>query len=270
MINYNTLNYVDDGVFIEVQLNRPQVRNAMSVEMVDELLMVLKRVEENTSCRALLLRGSGGHFCAGGDIQDMARAREKMSDNAAASRQEFVDLNRKFGVLVEAWSQAKVFTMTIVEGTALGGGLGLATASDCTWAHENAKLGMPEVTLGVIPAQILPFVVKKVGRSRAALLSLTGRRLSGAESFDLGLVDRIFNCDEELASGMEEIKKRIRLAAPGALRKTKELLLNIEMLPLSEVLDQAARDFAASVTGAEGLEGTMAFIEKRPPRWSEV
>ncbi|MEE2960537.1 MAG: enoyl-CoA hydratase-related protein [Myxococcota bacterium] len=270
MTDFNTLNFVDDKIFIEVELNRPQVRNAMSVEMVDELLLVLRRVEESPTCRALFLRGGGGHFCAGGDIQDMARARGEMSDDAELGRKAFADLNRKFGSLIEAWSNCKVFTMTIVEGTALGGGLGLAIASDSTWSHENSKLGMPEVTLGVIPAQILPFMVKKVGRSRAASLSLTGRRLSGRESFDLGLVDRIFRCDEELVAGIEEIKTRLRLAAPGALRKTKELLLKIETLPLSDVLDQAAQDFATAVTGPEGLEGTMAFIEKRQPRWSEV
>ena len=151
----------------------------------------------------------------------------------------------------------------------LGGGFGLACISDIAIASDDAKFGLPETTLGIIPAQIAPFVVKRIGLTHARRLALTAARFDGNEAERLGLVHFSESDADALEVRLQQVLKQIRQCAPQANAQTKALLLATEQEALSPLLDKAAEQFAAAVTGAEGAEGTMAFVQKRAPNWAQ-
>lgn len=247
---------------LHVTLNRPECRNAMSLKMVHELCAVLDSIKNDSGVRAMVLRGAAGHFCAGGDIKDMAGAR-------AAGAEAFRELNRAFGAMLEQAQHCPQVVVAVLEGAVLGGGFGLACISDIAIASDDAKFGLPETTLGIIPAQIAPFVVKRIGLTHARRLALTAARFDGNEAERLGLVHFSESDADALEVRLQQVLKQIRQCAPQANAQTKALLLATEQEALSPLLDKAAEQFAAAVTGAEGAEGTMAFVQKRAPNWAQ-
>ncbi|MCB1838069.1 MAG: enoyl-CoA hydratase/isomerase family protein, partial [Alcanivoracaceae bacterium] len=165
-----------DGPFLHVTLNRPEVRNALSTGMAQELMRVFAAVRDDESIRALILRGAGGHFCAGGDIKDMAGARAAL---ASGDQDAMFRFNRAFGEMITVCNELPQTVVAVIEGASLGGGFGLACVSDIAIAHADATFGLPETGLGVIPAQIAPFVVKRIGLTQTRRLALTGIRFKG-------------------------------------------------------------------------------------------
>src|SRR5690606_32924520 len=137
-------------------------------------------IHDDRTVRAVVLRGAEGHFCAGGDIKDMANARASVGKTEA---DPFFTLNREFGRLITAVNQAPQTVIVVAEGAVLGGGFGLACVSDVAIAAASAKFGLPETGLGVIPAQIAPFVVTRIGLTQARRLALLGARFDGAEAY---------------------------------------------------------------------------------------
>ncbi|MFK8399101.1 isohexenylglutaconyl-CoA hydratase [Pseudomonas sp. BGr12] len=260
--NCETLLLERDGGVLHVTLNRPDSRNAMSLAMVGELRAVLAAVRDDRAVRAIVLRGAGGHFCAGGDIKDMAGAR-------AAGPDAYAALNRAFGgLLEEAQAQPQVL-VAVLEGAVLGGGFGLACVSDIALAEVDAQFGLPETSLGILPAQIAPFVVKRIGLTQARRLALTAARFDGREALRLGLVHACADSADNLGEQLAQTIDQVRRCAPGANAATKALLLATESEALGPLLDDAARQFAAAVTGSEGAEGTLAFVQKRKPNWAQ-
>lgn len=247
---------------LHITLNRPEQRNAMSLAMVGELRAVLDQVRSNLDIRAIVLRGAAGHFCAGGDIKDMASAR-------SAGQAAYRELNRAFGSLLEQAQAVPQVLVAVLEGAVLGGGFGLACVSDVAIAHQDAQFGLPETTLGILPAQIAPFVAKRIGLTQARRLALTAARFDGAEALRLGLVHVAEANEQALERRLERTLEQVRRCAPQANARTKALLLASEREPLGPLLDDAAEQFAAAVTGAEGAEGTLAFVQKRAPSWAE-
>lgn len=262
----DSLELEQQGSILTVWLNRPESRNAMSLNMVKAIQHVFKTIENDESIRAVILRGKGGHFCAGGDIKDMAQLRgEALS---VGSNQPYIDFNRQFGHMIEQVDQAPQTVVAVLEGAVLGGGFGLACVSDIAISRADAKFGLPETGLGVIPAQIAPFVVKRIGLTQARRLALLGTRFEGDTALKLGVVHEVVENDDALNSLLEETIQQIKRAAPHASRVTKALLHRTLNEPLHELLDDAAQQFANAVGGEEGVEGTMAFIQKRLPNWS--
>lgn len=260
--NCETLQLECDGGVLHVTLDRPDSRNAMSLAMVGELRAVLAAVRDDRAVRAIVLRGAGGHFCAGGDIKDMAGAR-------AAGPDAYRALNRAFGSLLEEVQAQPQVLVAVLEGAVLGGGFGLACVSDIALAAADAQFGLPETSLGLLPAQIAPFVVKRIGLTQARRLALSAARFDGREALRLGLVHACADSAENLTRQLAENLEQIRRCAPGANAATKALLLASEGEPLAALLDSAAEQFAAAVTGPEGTEGTLAFVQKRKPKWAE-
>lgn len=256
-----------EGGVLHLTLNRPDSRNAMSLAMVGELRAVLEAVRHDAGVRAIVLRGAGGHFCAGGDIKDMAGARARAQgeghDNA------YRDLNRAFGRLLEEAQAAPQVVVAVLQGAVLGGGFGLACISDVAICQQSARFGLPETTLGILPAQIAPFVVRRIGLTQARRLALTAARFDGAEAMRLGLVHYCEADDAALEQRLSETLGQLRQCAPQASAQTKALLLAAEHEALGPLLDRAAEQFAAAVSGSEGAEGTLAFMQKRTPRWAQ-
>lgn len=256
-----------EGSILKIWLNRPNSRNAMSLNMVKSIMSVFKAIENDTSIRAVVFRGHGNHFCAGGDIKDMAGIHaEAMS---VGNNQPYIEFNRHFGAMIELVDQAPQTVVVILEGAVLGGGFGLACVSDVAISHADAQFGLPETGLGILPAQIAPFVVKRVGLTHARRIALTGGRFSGEKALHMGVVHEVAKTLGELEQLIELTLNQIKRTAPLASRATKALLHRALSEPLNTLLDDAAVQFADAVSSAEGMEGTMAFIQKRNPSWMD-
>ncbi len=256
----------NDGV-LHATINRPEVRNAMNNALLDDINNTFDAIAEDRTVRAVVIRGAGGHFCAGGDIKEMAQVRfAPVSDEGA---DPIVDFSRRFGQLIRKVNEAPQVVMTVLEGAVMGGGFGLACVSDIAIAHENANFGMPETTRGIPPAQIAPFVVERIGLTQARRLGISGRVVNGKQALALGLVHFLATDEAEIEQILKSELGMIRRCAPGANAVTKEIMLSVGRQSMGEILDDGAKKFAACVRGEEGVEGTSAFVEKRPPSWSE-
>jgi len=264
------VNRVQDVLF--VTLHCPETRNALSPEVTAELHQVSTFAQADTDLRAIVLRGSQGFFCAGGNIgsfqsrlnahQQPVQAQENMSgQDPIAAR------NRDFGRFLERWSALPFPIIAAVEGAAMGGGMGLACTADIVLATEDARFALTETALGIIPAQIAPFVQARLGRRNALRLGLFGERVSGAQAVALGLVDELVPDGRALDERLALWLGRMCRCAPGANRALKRLFVGGEPAqPLSRMLDVAAESFSACMRN-EGPEGIAAFKEKRPARW---
>ena len=266
MADFATLAVTSQGGVLHVTLNRPASRNAMSLQMVDELRAVLAGAEASGDVRVIVLRGAGGHFCAGADLQDMAQARQRElggdSDAIAA-------VNARFGELCGAFARTGIATVAVLEGTVMGGGLGLACVVDVALAGQGAQLRLPETSLGVVPAQIAAFLVERVGASQARRLAVTGGKLDASQALAIGLVHEVHADGAALDAALATTLAQILRCAPKAIAATKSLMAQALHTPASELVEDAARLFARAARGPEGVEGMTAFLQKRLPSWAQ-
>lgn len=253
-----------EGGVLHIRLNRPEVRNAMSLTMVRELLDALRYAEDD-GVRVVVLRGTGGHFSAGADLKDMAAAR---METPANGQDPLAETNTSFGHLCVAYARTHLAAIAAVEGTVMGGGFGLACATDVTIASNTVDFRLPETSLGVIPAQIAPFLVERVGYAEAKRLAVTGARFGAAEAFRIGLVHQVCESEEELNSALSATIRQILACAPNAIAETKKLLLKARSEDPATLVDHAAAVFARAARSDEGAEGLRAFAEKRKPDWA--
>ncbi|HSH13877.1 MAG TPA: enoyl-CoA hydratase-related protein, partial [Desulfurivibrionaceae bacterium] len=255
------------GPTLHLILHRPESRNAMSLEMVAELSAVFGEIESDPDIRAVVIRGSGGHFCAGGDIKDMAGARNQKT--AEGETDSFYRLNRAFGEMIQRVNKSPKVVIAIIEGAVMGGGFGLACVSDVAIAGPTARFGLPETTLGILPAQIAPFVVERIGLTQTRRLALLGLRIDAKEAWNLGIVHQLAASDEDLESLLDQTLERVRQCAPQATAETKALLHRVGHEDMGGLLDSAGQKFAQAIRGSEGSEGTLAFMQKRSPSWTD-
>ena len=252
-----------DGPVLHLTLDRPRQRNAMSVAMVQALRKALAAAEADGRTRVLVLRGSGGHFCAGGDIRDMATARARLTEDPDA----VAELSAAFGELCVAFSRTGLATVAVLEGSVMGGGFGLACVADVALAGESVAFRLPETSLGLVPAQIGPFLVERLGYSEARRLAVTGARLGADEALALRLVHEV-HPDSALDTALARVVNGILQCAPGAVAATKALLARARHHAPASLVQEAAEAFSAAVLGVEGQEGTAAFVERRRPAWA--
>lgn len=249
---------------LEIRLNRPESRNALSLAMVGELREALAWAEAQPGMRAVVLRGNGGHFCSGGDLKDMAMARMRLADEGPAVLEQ---LNAAFGELCVAFDRTPLATVVVLEGTVMGGGFGLACVADIALAGRSVSFRLPETSLGVVPAQIAPFLVQRLGYSQARRLAVSGGRLDGEQALRLGLVHELHE-DAALDAAMDAAMAQVRQCAPKAVGATKALMARALHEPAQGLVADAAQVFAKAALGEEGMEGIAAFVEKRAPRWA--
>jgi isohexenylglutaconyl-CoA hydratase len=253
------------GPVLHLTLNRPEVRNALSAQMAREILATFAAIADDRSVRVVVLRGAGGTFCAGADLKNLAVS----GDQPAGTADELKESNRRFGTMMETVNAAPQAVIAAVEGYAMGGGFGLACVADITIATADARFAMTEVTIGVVPAAISPFVVKRIGLTAARRFGVSGARLTGAEACAIGVAHLAVSDAAALDAAVREASNQILKCAPVAVATTKRLMLRAAgPTPLSELLDDAAECFAAAVRSDEGREGTKSFVEKRKPSWA--
>jgi isohexenylglutaconyl-CoA hydratase len=252
------------GSVLTVWFNRPETRNALTADTVRELDAVLDTIREDRSLRTLVLRGKGGFFCAGGDIKGFRSGLQ----GGAPDRDEVARGNRDFGDLMIKLNEQPQVVVILVEGAAIGGGLGLACVGDVTIVTREARFRLSETSLGIPPAQIAPFVTERVGLTQARRLMLTGARFSGVEAVACGIGHILAEDAADLEARCEEVLAQIAQCAPGANATTKAIVFESTRRPRPEALDFAALGFADCMLGDEGREGVAAFVEKRKPRWA--
>lgn len=261
--DYATLALRQDRAVLHILFNRPEARNAMSLAMVDELLAALAEAEADESVRVITLRGAGGHFCAGADLKDMAAAR------AAAAPAQLEDtiagINRRFGELCAAFARSPLPIVALVEGAVMGGGFGLVCAVDVALAAPSAVFRLSETSLGLVPAQIAPYLVERLGYSQARRLAVTGGKIDASAALRLGLVHEV---GEDLDAMLAATLSEVLVCAPKAVAATKALVRRARLAETGTLIDDAATAFARSALSAEGVEGTMAFLQKRKPSWA--
>jgi isohexenylglutaconyl-CoA hydratase len=264
------------GAFWFVRLNRPHKRNALSEPLLAALSAACGQVEADAGARGVVLWGAGGHFCAGADFGHFEallaaepQRGELGSDPDFRSTPEpdtIATHNRTFGRVLERLLSLPVPTLGVVRGAAMGGGCGLAASLDRVIAADDAVFAMPEVTLGVAPAQIAAFVARRTGVTRARWLMLSAAKLDAAGALAAGLAD-VVSPAGGLAGAVEHELRALAVAEPAALRTTKRLLTLATTLPLTDALDGAAREFAALLRHGAAREGIAATRARRPPAW---
>jgi isohexenylglutaconyl-CoA hydratase len=243
----------------------------MSLQMVAELRQVLTAAEASAgttnAVRVVVLRGAGGHFCSGADLKDMAAARMRSMQRVEDEPDPMAGVNAAFGHLCVAYAQTPLAVVAVLEGTVMGGGLGLACVADVAIASETASFRLPETALGVVPAQIAPFLVERLGYSQARRLAVTGARLDAAAALHVGLVHEVTGM-AMMTAALNRVLADILACAPGALAATKALMQRARFAPPKDLVQHAADVFTHSAQGAEGIEGMTAFIQKRKPQWA--
>lgn len=239
-----------------VTLNRPESKNAMNFKMVAELYQVFTALKGNRDIRAVLLSGEGGTFCAGGDIKEMRENTVPATENAG-----------NLDAMLRAVNTADQIVIARIEGAALGGGFGLACVSDMAIASTTAQFGLPEVRLGVAPAFISPFVLNRIGLTRARELMLSGRRFNGEKAYEYGIVHQAVT-PEELDNAVNWVLDDVRHCAPNAVAATKALIFEVLGKPLDDTVTYRANLLNTLRAGTEAQEGMLAFMQKRLPSWA--
>jgi isohexenylglutaconyl-CoA hydratase len=253
-----------------VTLHHPATRNALSPDMVAELSQAIAQAALDSTVRAFVLRGSAGFFSAGGNVGNF---QSRLQAHADEGEDPVVSRNRAFGHVLQALTALPMPVLAVVEGAAMGGGMGLACCADIVLATEDARFALSETGLGLIPAQIAPFVQARVGRRVALRLGLSGERLSGTLAQSLGLLDALAADSTALDALQAQWLTRILACGPQANRSLKALLSrNVAGDAsldhgLGAWLDDAAQRFAQCMR-SEGAEGIAAFRERRAPSWS--
>lgn len=250
------------------RLNSPQTRNALTDEVVASLSGNCARAMQDGQLRLIVLTGNGGHFCAGGSLGGFASSIGKPLQTGEID--PLVQLNREFGTLLQQLAALPQLLIAAVQGAAMGGGVGLVCVADWVLADADAVFATPEVTLGIIPAQIAPFVQRRLGDGHTRQWLLGGQRWSSQRALEAGLVQVIIEADDAAhwQSQLQQQIARLAQAAPAAVAATKKLLAAIPAQSLDASLNQGAQAFAAALRGAEAAAGLKAFASKEPAPWA--
>lgn len=198
-------------------LNRPEARNSLSLDLIDALQSRVSELESRDDVTVLVLTGEGKSFCAGMDLKAV------LSDPALP-----LQLLSGLAEFCLRLRRLPMVTLAKVNGAAIGGGCGLATVCDIAITHADSKMGFPEVDLGVCPAVVAPWLVRKVGAGRARHILLSGGLMTGQKAFEVGIVDRVVPTREELDRAADDIAARLATGGPNALRATKDLLNELD------------------------------------------
>lgn len=255
--NFRAIRLAKTGGVLTVVLNRPERRNAIGVEMVNELLYALDDAHRDEATRVIVLAGEGKTFCAGGDFGQMSSGAE---EDALPSKGDYADL-----LLAMVRSPKPIVAR--VHGHALGGGLGLVAASTFAIASEEAELGTPEINVGLFPMMIMAVLARLVPRRKLLSMMLFGERMKASEAERIGLVDRAVPA-AELDSAVEAITSKLLAKSPLAIRLGLEAFAAQDDLDLEKALPMLRERLGGILATNDAREGLMAFFEKRSPKWT--
>jgi methylglutaconyl-CoA hydratase len=258
-MTYSTFRLQNQGPVARVTLDRPSVKNAFDDVLINELTDALAVIAKDDSVRVMLLTGAGDVFSAGADLNWMKKV-------SHYTFEENLQDAMVFARMLEALYRLPKPTIAVVNGACMGGGVGLVSACDIGISIREAKFALREILLGIAPATISPYVLRKIGESNAHDYFLTGRVFDADTAQHIGLINEVIDIvDIELAT--ERWVHRFLKAGPKAIAKTKELMNRVSWSQIESVQEYTARTIAGLRGSDEGQEGFAAFFEKRRPKW---
>lgn len=259
MSHYEHLAVRSEGRVTTVSLDRPESHNALNHALIGELTRAFDDLAESEGVRVVVLAGEGPSFCAGADVG-------YMRDTAELSYEQNLEEARRLAAMFRAVDECPKPVVAKVRGAAMGGGAGLVAAADVAVAEEGTRFAFPEVRLGIAPATVAPYVLRKIGASHARSLFLTGERLGAARAREIGLVHEAVPAGG-LDAAVEEKVGQLLEGGPHAQAAVKALLRQLESVEPMDAPGLMSRLISELRSGEEGQEGLAAFLEKRHPRW---
>lgn len=251
---------IDDNGVARLTMNRPEIRNAFNQALICQICDAIGRLNSDADIRAIVLTGAGKAFSAGADLNMMRQA----SDYSPAENKD--DARRLAHMLHSIYASPKP-TIALINGPAMGGGLGLIAACDIAVAAEEAFFALTEVRVGLIPAVISPFVMQAIGARQARRYFLTGERFNAETAKTIGLVHMVA-MSAQLEATLDELIDNLLACGPDAQCEAKELIRAVKHRPINEaVLEDTSGRIARLRASPEGKEGLTAFLEKRKPGW---
>jgi len=239
-----------------VTLNRPERRNSLTIELLNELIAAIKVASDQADERVLILRGAGAAFCTGLDLKEAAD--EKKAHMTA-------ELVAKTLITL---AETRLVTIAAVHGAAVAGGAGIMSACDFVVAAEKTKIGYPEVRRGLVAGLVMTFLRRQVGERNMRELLLGGELIDAQRAREIGLINRVVARDE-LINEAQKFAESVLQGAPNALTQTKRLIEELWSTSVKEDVELALKHHLQARESAEAREGIAAFNEKRPPNWSK-
>jgi methylglutaconyl-CoA hydratase len=240
-----------------ITVSRPDRKNAFDATVIAELTAVVRRVDR--SARAVVLQSEGDTFCAGADV-------EWMRGMADYSLDENIADSKALAVMFRSLYDLEMPLVARVQGAAIGGGAGLVAVADIAVASTDASFAFTETRLGILPAVVSPYVVRKIGPARATALFVTGSRIDAKRAHEIGLVEQLVE-PSDLDAAVGRVLDAIVAGGPKAVNAAKRLVREVEGKRIDEVGDLVVKRIAEIRVSHEGQEGLRAFLEKRDPRW---
>ena len=260
-IDLETLYLQVDPPVATCTFNRPEVRNAFNAQMIQDITWVAREVGKMDEVRVMVVTGAGNCFSAGADLNWMRSMKDYSYEENLADAEALADC-------MHALYTCRKPTIARVNGPSIGGGNGLVCACDIAVAAEEAIFSLSEVKIGVVPATIGPYVVKRIGQSNTRYLMLTGRRFTGMEAVEYGLVHSAVP-RTQLNEEVDLVIERLMTSGPRAMWMVKELIRHVPLMSEEEAREFTAKMIAELRISEEGQEGFTAFLEKRKPKWAE-
>ena len=258
-MSYSTIQLAYDGPVATITLNRPEKRNAISFDLIDDLLRGLTEVAASNAV-VLILTGAGKAFSSGMDLENLKAL-------IGRSAEQNIEDSKKMVTLFRSLYEFPKVTIAAVNGAAIAGGTGLALLCDFTLAVPEAQFGYTETRIGFVPAIVSTFLLRQIGEKQARDLLLTGRLFPAEEGLRLGLINEIVDADK-LHARARELAALLLQNSPSSLRATKQLLTDHARAELDAQIDAAIRENAAVRQTADFREGISSFLEKRKPVWT--
>ena len=254
-----SVDYSHQGNIATITLRRPEVHNAFNAQLITELITAFTELSEDEQLHAVILTGEGRSFSAGADLRDMQAA-------VHFSEEENMNDALRLADLLYTINTFPCAVVGRINGTAIGGGVGLVSVCDIVIAAESARFAFSEAKLGIAPAVISPYVVHKIGESHARVLFLTGERFSATRAREIGLVHAVVPL-ENLDEAVQKAVSELLTSGPQAIRACKTLALNVGSMDYQTARRYTAETIARLRVGTQGQEGLRAFLEKRTPNW---
>jgi methylglutaconyl-CoA hydratase len=239
-----------------VTLNRPERRNSLTIELLNELIAAIKVASDQPDERVLILRGAGAAFCTGLDLKE-----------AAVEKNAHITAELVAKTLITL-AETRLVTIAAVHGAAVAGGAGIMSACDFVVAAEKTKIGYPEVRRGLVAGLVMTFLRRQIGERNMRELVLGGELIDAARACEIGLVNRVVTRDEVMNEA-QKFADSVLQGAPNALTQTKRLIEELWSTSVKEDVDLALKHHLQARESEEAREGIAAFNEKRPPNWSK-
>lgn len=260
-MNYQTVKYETKGKLARVTFCRPEVHNAFNGTLITEMTEVFSQIAKDDDLRLVILTGEGKSFCAGADLNWMRGVIKQTFDENLAESNALADL-------FYAIYTCRRPVIGRINGAAIGGGTGFVAVCDIAIAAESAVFSFSEVKIGVVPACIGPYVIKKMGEGKTRELFISGERMKAARAHDVGLVNRVV-ADDQLDAEVDGLVKLIMSSGPEAVAMAKRLVSEVPGMTPQQFKPYTAEMIARLRISDEGQEGMDAFLNKRKPRWVE-